>query len=631
MNKQRRSFLKSLPVSTGLLAAGRRTFAASLGAMPITGSASSDAAEQKNSSIETSGPIPEITKVERGFLLKARKYSVRYVQAEIPSFEVIQEGATVFHLPAVSGLWTRDGKERLTGLAAGAMAKVDDHCEVTVAATSSLWKGRMFRWSFFPDHIEFQQHAEGPAALGRCFFFSNGISGNWDNGSSPGVRANATIFADGYFTPAVNLADVAQFTIAMPQSVGILPATASGPGYHPLEWNGDFAPPPLGLVFRKRNVWTSVGIGTRPGSYLFNALEYTGSRYAGASFYVDYLGYRTAREGFDSPTVALHFGYDEFATLEQYIAWIDAKGFSTAHRYPNARWHHLPIFCGWGEQENQTRLHRGVPHDFCTQANYEKWIADLEAKNLPVGNIIIDDKWQKHYGTFEIDEEKWPDLHAFTAHQHARGRHVLLWVPAYNPEGLEKSLCVLDQGRPIAADVTNPHYETFLRGRIRRLVQKVGIDGFKEDWIGGVTRKPDVEMHKPMIGIEFERRFQFILHDEAHRWKPEALVETQTPNPLFRESSDVLRLNDIWYGSRDVTAVMRRRARIALLAGWPLVDCDDASSTDLEEWWKYMQSQPAIGIPSLYIVSRMKSTLEDVPGRYWTFLASIWKHYVQDV
>ena len=166
---------------------------------------------------------------------------------------------------------------------------------------------------------------------------------------------------------------------------------------------------------------------------------------------------------------------------------------------------------------------------------------------------------------------------------------------------------------------------------LQHLVQEVGIDGFKEDWIGGVTRKPDITMHEPMIGIEFERRFQFILHDEAHHWKPDALVETQTPNPLFRESSDVLRLNDIWYGSRDVTAVMLRRARIAHLAGWPLVDCDDASSTDLEEWWKYMQSEPAIGIPSLYIVSRMKSTLEDVPERYWTFLASIWKQYVQNL
>jgi hypothetical protein len=130
---------------------------------------------------------------------------------------------------------------------------------------------------------------------------------------------------------------------------------------------------------------------------------------------------------------------------------------------------------------------------------------------------------------------------------------------------------------------------------IKHLVHDLGVDGFKEDWIGGVTRNAGVKMHQPVVGIEFERRFQFILHDEAHRWKPDALIETQTPNPLFRESSDVLRLNDIWYGARDVTNTMRRRAAIAHAAGWDLVDCDDASSTDLEEWWNYMQAQPAWG------------------------------------
>ena len=138
-------------------------------------------------------------------------------------------------------------------------------------------------------------------------------------------------------------------------------------------------------------------------------------------------------------------------------------------------------------------------------------------------------------------------------------------------------------------------------------------------------------MHEPIIGIEFERRFQFILHDEAHRVKPDALVETQTPHPLFRESSDVLRLNDIWYGSRRVTEMMKRRARIAHIAGWPLVDCDDASSTDLEEWWNYMQAQPQIGIPSLYVVTRMKTTLEDVAEEDWRFLASLWKEYIRNL
>ena len=208
-----------------------------------------------------------------------------------------------------------------------------------------------------------------------------------------------------------------------------------------------------------------MGLGALPGNYLFNGLEYSGSRYAGASFYVDYHGYQTASGGFDSPRIAFHFGDDEFAVLEEHVRWVDASGFSTARRFENARWHYLPNFCGWGEQENQTRLHPGVPHDFCIQQNYEKWIAELEARGLPLGTIVIDDKWQKHYGTFEIDEQKWPDLKDFTRRQHAQGRHVLLWVPACQREGLDPALCVLAGKIPVAADVTNPQYEALLRAR----------------------------------------------------------------------------------------------------------------------------------------------------------------------
>ncbi len=63
------------------------------------------------------------------------------------------------------------------------------------------------------------------------------------------------------------------------------------------------------------------------------------------------------------------------------------------------------------------------------------------------------------------------------------------------------------------------------------------------------------------------------------------MVETQTTNSLSRESSDVIRLNDVWFASRNVTGRMRLRASIAQITGWPLVDTDNASSTKLKEWW----------------------------------------------
>jgi hypothetical protein len=263
-----------------------------------------------------------------------------------------------------------------------------------------------------------------------------------------------------------------------------------------------------------------------------------------------------------------------------------------------------------------------------TQANYEKWLAILDERKLPVGNVVIDDKWQQSYGTFEVNKDKWPDMKGFVDAQHAKGRHVLLWVPVAETDGLPASLCVDAQGKCVIADVGSPEYESYLRPRIRHLVADIGVDGFKEDWVGAPAA-PGLPLTGSATGIEFVRRFQWILYSEAHKWKPDAMVETQTTNALFRESSDLIRLNDIWYATRNVADVLRVRARIANITGWPLVDTDNASSTTLRDWWSYMQAQPSIGIPSLYFVTRTESTQESPSAEQWRALARLWNSYIE--
>jgi len=555
-------------------------------------------------------------------------YTVQVLAGEIPSLEIRLANQLLFRLPVVSGLSAPGSEETLTDvrLVKLPISAGQEHWEAT--ADSNLWSQRKFVWSFWNDHIEFQQFATGPKPLERCYFFSNGISAPWANGTSQGIFANSTIYAARYFSPQPNHADQYYFTIAMPQSVGVLEEQPPPGSFHPELMTGLFAPPPLFLAFEKSGSWASIGLGDKPGNYLFNALEYSGSKYAGASFWVNYAGYRSAASGFESPTVAIHFGYSEYDTLSQYVGWTDQKGFGTKKPFPNAAWHYRPIFCGWAEQTREASTRHSEAHDLATQADYERWIAVTEGRQLPFGTIVIDDKWQSQYGTFDVDERKWPDLKGFIARQHAKGRHVLLWVPAFHREGLPAELTVKLGEHSLAGDMSNPAYEEYLRGKIRHLVADLGVDGFKEDWIGGVSRSPSLKMYAPLFGIEFVRRFQFILYDEAHKWRPDALVETQTPNPLFRESSDVLRLNDIWYGARNVPEMMRRRARIAKLSGWNLVDCDNASSTNLEEWWSYMQQQPSIGIPALYFVYRTETTMEEVPDEKWRQLGEIWTAYV---
>jgi hypothetical protein len=559
-------------------------------------------------------------------------YSVEVTPGEPPRLTVARDGEAVFELPVVSGLASGEKQEQLSQIEFNIRENGDQAYELNATAKSSLWSGRRFQWRFLPDHIEFQQFASGHGKLGRSYFLSNGVSNRWDNGSTGGRAWTTTVYADRYFSPSPNHANQFEFNIAMPQTVGFGDGSKGGSDadFRPERITGIFAPPPLFLAFHLNKTWTGIGIGTRPGEYLFPALEYTGSRYAGASFYVDYLGYKTIDGEFASPVLSFTFAYDPLDALASYTAWLDKSGFSTPATKHDVYWHHLPIFCGWAEQTVNSAPFGEAPNKLATQANYEKWIAILDQRGIPFGTVVIDDKWQAGYGNFEVDTQKWPDLKGFVDAQHAKGRHVLLWVPLAQPDGLPESLCIMVEGKCRGADVGKPEYEAYLRPRIRHLVADIGVDGFKEDWVDAPS-VAGLSLSGALAGIEFVRRFQWILYDETHNAKPDAMVETQTVNALFRESSDLTRLNDIWYATRNVPDMMRLRARIARISGWPVLDTDNASSTTLKDWWSYMQAQPAIGIPALYFVTKTESTQESPSDAQWSALAGLWKSYIESL
>ncbi|MGP8250829.1 MAG: TIM-barrel domain-containing protein [Terracidiphilus sp.] len=575
------------------------------------------------------------------FQVRFPAYRVRLLErtelGDVPALEVYRDEQLIFRLPLVAGLDSATAAEHLSKIQykvhAPEAGDPQGRYEIVVTAASSIWKKREFHWRLYADHLEFDQAAWGAGKLGNCYFFSNGIPGRWDKGKSDGAAWNSTLMADRYWSPAPNLAGQWEFPIAMPQTIGFGTDAQSGSeeDFRPVQM-GLFSPPPLMMAFHRGGEWASIGIGTQPGQYRFPALEYSGSRYAGAAWWVAYLGYQeiTDRAGgeFHSPVAAIHFAYSALDTLQRYTDWLRESGFATAPAYPDVVWHHFPIFCGWAEQTSRAVPSGRAANAESTQENYETWVAELERRYLQVGTIVIDDKWQKGYGSFDIDGEKWPDMKGFVAAQHQRGRHVLLWVPVAQADGLPKELCVNDeQGHCLAPQLGNPAYEAYLREKIRYLVETVGVDGFKEDWVWAPT-SAGLPVPAEVAGMEGVRLFQHILYSETHRWDRDAMVETQTANAAFRDSSDVLRLNDIWYSTRDVVEAMRERARIAHISGWDLVDTDNASATTLETWWQYMEAQPSIGIPALYFVHRTESTLEEPSESDWLALAGIWQRYV---
>lgn len=122
--------------------------------------------------------------------------------------------------------------------------------------------------------------------------------------------------------------------------------------------------------------------------------------------------------------------------------------------------------------------------------------------------MIIDDKWQKEYGTLEVDPNKWTDLRGFVDEQKAKGIHVLLWFKMWDSEGLPEDMCVKgvapvpvmanSANRPMT-DPTNPKYREFLKKAIYHLLSSdegcCNADGFKLDF--AFSSRP-VELFNPM-------------------------------------------------------------------------------------------------------------------------------------
>ena len=566
----------------------------------------------------------------QGYLLAGAQYEVLIRRAQPPVAEISFDGRVMAELAMVSALENADAKEHLTNARILAMEEIDGGLGVTLGAESDLWQERRFEWKFYPDHVTYRHFAAGSGKLGRCYFFSSGRPGMYDDGTSDGYHTNAAFLTPHYRTFNVNLANVREFDISQPGFAGIGRSECVGKSdYMNVErWHGIFSPAPLVFAFYHGDAVMSVGIGAKPGDYRFNGLEYSGCLKAASCFYVHYEGFTQAEGAFASPEAALHFDYSPFGCLRRYIEWIDRRGYGTQFRFPEAKWHRGPIFCGWAEQ---TALREpGVSaSERATQANYEAWMDELDRRGVPVRTIVIDDKWQKDYGRFEVDTRKWPDMPGFVRRAHEKGRRVLLWIPGYQAEGVPKEYCALDeQDNPVMALPGLEAYDAMVRDEIVALIRQTDIDGFKEDWIGR-TGHPGLKHYGALHGIEMLRRFQFVVHDALHSVKPDGLLETQTPNPLLRESSDMLRLNDIWFATRELPEMMRDRARIARMAGWQLLDCDNAGATIIPEWIQYQQLQPKLGVPSLYFLTETESSHEPMTRAQCDYMSALWREYIE--
>lgn len=569
-------------------------------------------------------PAPRVASVPGGLLVEAAAYRLR-VDAERPLATLeTPAGERLGRLVLLAAVDAADGLDGATYVAS---ARIDeggtppggDAVRIVVEAGSTRWAAKRVTVTCRPDELEVAVEVEGWGALTdvRLLAGRHAGGGGWGSGMQ-----RSRIDARTMVSP--NPEDPRRIALspAEPTTIGVVGGGGIGRGH----WF--FTPAPLCLAFSAAPApgpavlpggpWTAVGIAAPLAELTFTDLLYEPLDSA-FGLRLAYDGHTAVDGSWRSPGVVVRPGApDPYAGLAAYAAGLVERGMAPGAADPAGRpaWWSEPIFCGWGAQCHLATLDGSHPASQATQAAYDSFLAGLAARGIDPGTIVIDDRWQRTYGTGEPDTERWPDLPGWIAARHAEGRRVLLWWKAWDPDGLPPELCVTTAtGRPVTVDPTNPAYVERVRSAVRRLLAPppdgLDADGLKIDFTALTPSGPGLRRHGSAWGIALLHRLLATIHSAAKEARPDAFVVAHAPNPAFADVADAVRLNDILRlddpdRNVPVVAQMRHRAAVAR-AACPglLVETDDWGMPDLVAWREYLAMKAELGIPSLYYVEAL--------------------------
>ncbi len=387
-----------------------------------------------------------------------------------------------------------------------------------------------------------------------------------------------------------------------------------------------FTPPPFCFVLRRGDLCVTLGVTAEPGRHTFSEFEYTGGG-NGQGLILRYEGETEVRGVYPLPCVQMIFGSDEYELLGTFSR---LERPAEEPRAARPAWWKKPIFCGWGAQSAMSGpLGQPAPALAC-QRFYEEFTASLDEKRLDPGTIVIDDKWQASYGLNDVDPVKWPDMKRFIADMHAKGRRVLLWLKAWDPEGVAPALCIRDwRERPVAVDPTHPEYRALFGEACRRMLTPEGLDadGFKIDFTARIPACAGCRRYGKAWGLELMRAYLAMVYDAAKACKGDALVMCHCPHPYLADKLDMIRLNDVNTG-RPVNPQMIHRAKV-VRAVLPdrLIDTDNWPMPDKQSWLDYVRIQPDLGVPSLYYLWHMDNSPEEITGEDLEVVRGCWARW----
>jgi hypothetical protein len=534
--------------------------------------------------------------------------------------------AELFVLSSIHPLHDRDDT-----IAIGSW-EIEEHPTETTCilrVQSSVWREKLYHLRCQPHRFSYEVQVTGTGRLAEAHYFGGYYSGQTRWGS--GFFSSGQHFKQG-FNPEPNTDERTYFSPHGGARIDLMGVPLPGKG----DWF--FTPPPFCFAFEGEHGWISMGVEARPGMHQFTEYWYHG--YTGFHLSLSYEGHTTVDGVYRLPAIGFDFGSDPYQALTahieaaQHLLGPQARG---PHEKP--AWWYEPIFCGWGSQCAIAALEGGHAPMYARQAIYETFVETLTANEIDPGIVVIDDKWQATYGENQVDEQKWPDLRGFIGKQHAAGRKVLLWLKAWDAEGLSPSECITNAaGHPLAVDPSNPAYEQRLRESIRRMLATTdyNADGFKIDFTARVPSGPGMRTYGDVWGLELMKSYLAIIYSEAKRIKPDALIMTHTPHAYLADVLDMIRLNDAFdlnrlaegIVGRNLRETMLLRAKVAALAcPNAIIDTDNWPIVDRAAWRDYLSMQPELGVPSLYFVSHIDLTQEVFDADDYDHIRELWARY----
>lgn len=505
---------------------------------------------------------------------------------------------------------------------------------VTIEAVSSVWAEKRIRLYCTAQALSLRVEVAGEGRLR-----SVRLLGGWYSGTP---RWGSGLFHSRWhvrklFVPAPNDPRRLLQAATEPATIGVVGGDMPGRGH----WF--FTPAPLLLAGTAAEItdpadsraaqWQLLELRCAIDEANLSELRYEPFG-TGFSLSLAYDGQTRVDGRFATPELVIGRAADDpYAALRRHANGLRGDGLAPVVERRQPDWWSRPIFCGWGEQCREARLRGGLGPDYSRRENYERWLEHLAERGIVPGTIVLDDKWQRSYGRNEVDEERWPDLRGWIAQRHSSGQRVLLWFKAWDPDGLPPEACLRDRlGRALAADPDSPAYRQILRDALAEMLGPDGLDadGLKVDFTAQTPAGPAVDGPRPAWGVALLHRLLTLVYRYAKEHKPDALVVTHTPSPLFADVTDMIRLNDLlrlkdpqpW---APAVAQMTHRARVATATDpdW-LIDTDDWCMPSRAEWRDYLAAKPSLGVPALYYATGIDHSDEPFEDEDYAAIRQAW-------